>query len=205
MTNTIFGVLRDLVVILGCAGTFLSSAPAWAARITETPPTAALPCVDQDLASHSSNVCAEEKLGSAMDTWAEKAAAGDADAAFHLGLMIFTGHGAVYDPARAEALLRQAAEADHIAAQQHLGIVLISDGRRSQLRLYEGLYWLGAAASQGDVTSAVMLGTLHYEGLHGLASDLCLAIAWFEAGVDLSGQGGSTQLDRIRAEGSGGC
>ena len=80
---------------------------------------------------------------------------------------------------KAVGYYRRAAEADQIDAQHTLGVLLVSSGQPDEQD--EGLYWLGAAAGQGDGMSAAFTGMLYAQGLHGVPQDTCLALDWYEA------------------------
>lgn len=98
-----------------------------------------------------------------------------------LAIVYHTGELVPADHAKAIGYYRQAAEADLVDAQHTLGVLLVASGKPEQRE--EGLYWLGAAATQGDGVSAAFLGMLHDKGLHGVAVDHCAALDWYEAGV----------------------
>ncbi|MEL7203906.1 MAG: hypothetical protein AAGL19_07045 [Pseudomonadota bacterium] len=95
--------------------------------------------------------------------------------AYHMGDVIAA------DTERAITFYRQAAEAEIVDAQHTLGLLLISSDRPENQE--EGLFWLGAAASQGDGVSAAFLGMLHDKGMHGVDADECLALDWYEASI----------------------
>lgn len=95
--------------------------------------------------------------------------------AYHVGDVISS------DEKLAITYYRQAAEAEIVDAQHTLGILLISSGTPENRD--EGFFWLGAAASQGDGVSAAYLRMLHEKGMHGVASDECLALDWYEASL----------------------
>lgn len=98
-----------------------------------------------------------------------------------LAMVYHTGELVPADHAKAIGYYRQAAEADLVDAQHTLGVLLVASGKPEQRE--EGLYWLGAAATQGDGVSAAFLGMLHDKGLHGVTVDHCAALDWYEAGV----------------------
>ncbi|MEO0946090.1 MAG: tetratricopeptide repeat protein [Pseudomonadota bacterium] len=98
-----------------------------------------------------------------------------------LAIVYHTGEVVPANHAKAIGYYRQAAEADLVDAQHTLGVLLVASGKPKQRE--EGLYWLGAAATQGDGVSAAFLGMLHDKGLHGVAVDHCAALDWYEAGV----------------------
>ncbi|MEM7023107.1 MAG: tetratricopeptide repeat protein [Pseudomonadota bacterium] len=123
-------------------------------------------------------------MAAALEGLAHAAERGDPEAAYLMGRLHASGTHTAKDPARAEAFLRRAAEHDHVEAQHHLGLLLLGDNETDD-RVNEGLAWLGAAASQGDALSAVVLGVLHERGIHGVRRNTCLAVYWYEAGEEL--------------------
>lgn len=121
---------------------------------------------------------------------------GDPQAAFVLGGLYETGQLVGPSLYIAEQFYRLAAETGHTQAQHHLGMNLLGD-EQSAAEIEEGLYWLGAAANQGDGFSAAVIGLLHARGLHGVAKDTCLALAWYEASELL---GSPMDLEKLRRE-----
>lgn len=106
---------------------------------------------------------------------------GHLGASVSLALLYHLGGAVEPDLERAIFHYRQAAEADIVDAQHTLGVLLVSNGDPNHRD--EGLYWLGAAAGQGDGVSAAFVGMLHAKGLYGVESNTCLALNWYEASL----------------------
>lgn len=106
---------------------------------------------------------------------------GHLGASVSLALLYHFGGAVEPDLEQAITFYRQAAEGGVVDAQHTLGVLLVSDG--DQDHRDEGLYWLGAAAGQGDGVSAAFVGMLHAKGLHGVESNSCLALDWYEASL----------------------
>ena len=117
--------------------------------------------------------------------WLERAAdAGHGHAAYMIGEFYLGHDDENAHLSRALGYLGRAAETGHVQAQHRLGIVrlwsAVSEAQRAQ-----GLYWLGAAAAGGHGFSAVALGRIHAQGLHGVDADACLAFDWYSAAKQL--------------------
>ena len=128
--------------------------------------------------------------------WLEQATASG-----HMGAHVRLGHfyqvevATAPDFARSVWHFRIAAQHGYTDAQHRLGLLLLSEGQPYQQE--EALFWLGAAASQGDALSAVAMGLVHARGLHGVARDACVALDWYEAGELL---GAPIHIDELRTE-----
>ena len=100
---------------------------------------------------------------------------------------------------RAIELLEIAAERGHLHAQHLAGVLRIANAANAMQR-DQGLLWLGSAADRDEGLSAVSLGMIFEQGLHGIATDICLALDWYQV-AELSGMPLGTRLaKRIRAE-----
>lgn len=156
------------------------------------------------VAPHTGEEVRPGSIGAALQRLERAAGAGDAEAAFQLGVLYASGTHVTADPLRAEALLRQAAGDDHVEAQHRLGLFLLGDGAAED-RIFEGLFWLGAAAERGDAFAAVVLGMLHERGMHGVRQSLCLAVDWYEVGELMGVMAPPHHLEALRAESAANC
>ncbi|MGF1660101.1 MAG: hypothetical protein ACFCUS_11795 [Rubrimonas sp.] len=86
--------------------------------------------------------CAAEAHGGAAMVW--------------LSMFHEEGLGAPRDPARAEAIMREAAEGGYSVAQYHLGAALLKRAATEAERA-EARDWLARAAAQGDADAAALL------------------------------------------------
>jgi len=123
-----------------------------------------------------------------------RANAGHTEAQLHLGGLLVDGVCGTADPDTGLMWITRSARSGHIRAQHELGVLLLLDAADDTDRR-EGLYWLGLAAGHGDGFSATALGMIHERGMHGVASDVCLALDWYEAGLLL---GFDTLADHYR-------
>lgn len=89
-----------------------------------------------------------------------------------------------------------AAEQDHVQAQHHLGLILISK-KGGTAQMNAGLAWVATAASNGSAFSALILGVLHEEGLHGVPRWVCMALDWYEASHLMGQKEGLTHYRRL--------
>lgn len=121
---------------------------------------------------------------------------GHAEAAYSLGQLYGDPSLALFDALQARRYLRIAAAQGHTQAQHSLGLMLIR-GDGGMARTDSGLYWLGAAASEGHGLSAMLMGRLHELGRFGVVKDLCLAHDWYEAGLLLGEQNAQAQMQRV--------
>ncbi|MEO0931837.1 MAG: tetratricopeptide repeat protein [Pseudomonadota bacterium] len=118
--------------------------------------------------------------------WLQRAVAQDhAEATFILGIRYITGTGVAEDLLHGLDLLEKAARIGHLEAQFQYAMVLL-DSSASHDHRDQALYWLGAAASQGDTKAALTLGHIYAAGLHGIEQHACQASDWFEAAMLLA-------------------
>jgi TPR repeat protein len=102
------------------------------------------------------------------------------DASYLLGVRYIVGLGVSEDPALGLSYLVNAAEAGHLNAQFQFAMIRLETAHTSDHR-DQALYWLGAAASQGDAKAALALGHIYAGGLHGITRETCWAMDWFDA------------------------
>ncbi len=150
--------MRAIVILAVLA---LMSAPAWADEQTselsyerfaeEQGPKHPLYCMYGYFASKTGN---HETAKRIFERCIEEA--NNPAAMVYLSLFYEEGLGTPPDPAKAEALMRRAAEQGHSVAQFHLGKALLEKAETAAERA-EGLSWLERAAEQGDEDAASLL------------------------------------------------
>ncbi|SNS34776.1 SPOR domain-containing protein [Sphingopyxis indica] len=96
---------------------------------------------------------------SAVAEWRPLALAGDPDAQFNLGQAYKLGRGVPADLAQAESWYRRAAKQGHLQAEDNLGLVLFTAGRRQ-----EAMPYIEASAARGEPRAQYVLGTAHFNG-----------------------------------------
>ena len=112
----------------------------------------------------------------AQEIWRELAAAGDAEAAFRLGLSYDLGLGRAPDPVKAFRWYLDAAHQGHSAAQFNVGVMLdagigVPRGRSAAAT------WYARSAAKGFPRAQYNLALLYAEG-DGLPRNIGLARAW---------------------------
>ena len=95
----------------------------------------------------------------AVAEWRPLAIAGDADAQFNLGQAYKLGRGVPNDLGQAEAWYRRAAKQGHLQAEDNLGLVLFTAGRRQ-----EAMPYIEHSAARGEPRAQYVLGTAHFNG-----------------------------------------
>jgi len=96
---------------------------------------------------------------SAVAQWRPLAVAGDPDAQFNLGQAYKLGRGVPSDLDQAEAWYRRAAKQGHLQAEDNLGLVLFTAGRRE-----EAMPFIAQSAARGEPRAQYVLGTAHFNG-----------------------------------------
>jgi TPR repeat protein len=104
------------------------------------------------------------------------AESGDADAAYHAGLMYAEGKGTSSDLKQAAQWYERAAKAGHMKAQCNLGF-LYSDGRGVEKDPALAGQWLEKAARQGSAPAQRKLGAMYFNG-DGKTENVVEAAAW---------------------------
>jgi uncharacterized protein len=99
------------------------------------------------------------KYQSAVASWRPLALAGNADAQFNLGQAHKLGRGVPADLAQAEIWFRRAADQGHLQAEDNLGLVMFTAGKREAAMPY-----ITRAAARGEPRAQYVLGTAHYNG-----------------------------------------
>ncbi|MEM6712434.1 MAG: tetratricopeptide repeat protein [Pseudomonadota bacterium] len=121
---------------------------------------------------------------SVLEELIKSAEEGHEGAQYYVGAMLFDGMCGEMDEAEGLIWILQAAERGLIDAQHDYGRLSLESATTQEQR-YRALYWLGAAAGQGDALSALTLARMHEAGLHGLDQNICLALDWYAAGEAL--------------------
>ncbi|MDE2371112.1 MAG: sel1 repeat family protein [Burkholderiales bacterium] len=128
----------------------------------------------------------------------ERAATGDAQARYDLGVAMLCRRGIAKDPDEAARLLTAAAGQGHAGAQSVLGWMLMSgrgvphDDRRAAV-------WLQRAAEAGDTAAANNLGVLYATG-QGVARDDAAAERWFRVAADQGAEMAAENLSVLRGD-----
>ena len=118
------------------------------------------------------------RYGAALHLWSAAAGAGDAQAAFDLGLLYDLGNGVPESAATAFHWFRRAAEAGLGEAAFNVG-VMYDSGRGAPLDRTKAAIWYARAATLGEARAAFNLGQL-YEFGEGVPQNRAAAIAWYD-------------------------
>jgi hypothetical protein len=113
----------------------------------------------------------------ALRAWSAAAQAGDATAAFDIGLLNDLGDGVPENATTAFQWYRRAAEAGLAAGQFNVG-VMYDSGRGVPCDRAEAALWYARAAAQGHPRAAFNLGQL-YETGDGVPRNPAVAAAWY--------------------------
>lgn len=111
--------------------------------------------------------------------WQILAEAGNAEAAYDLGMLYDTGaDGVEQDPEQAAHWYLQAAEAGHLHAQHNLAVAYAS-GDGVKMDIGQALMWWERAARIGNPDSQYNLGIVYAMGAHGVKKNLNQAKKWW--------------------------
>jgi hypothetical protein len=113
----------------------------------------------------------------ARQLWSDAARAGNAQAAFNLGLLYDLGDGVPSSATTAVHWYRRAAESGLGAAAFNVG-VMYDSGRGVPLDRAKAAIWYARAAALGEARAAFNLGQLYEDG-DGVAKNLDAAKAWY--------------------------
>ena len=130
--------------------------------------------VDMALAAYE-----REDYTAAAALYAPRAAQGEAEAQYRMGMMARFGWGMDKDPAAAVRWLTEAARQNHPQAQAELG-TLYRLGRGVPEDPKEAARWLTAAANAGVGIAQLAIGRMYRDGV-GVERNLVEAYAWFSA------------------------
>lgn len=120
-----------------------------------------------------------EDYATAAALYAPRAAQGDAEAQYRMGMMARFGWGVEKNPADAVRWLTEAARQNHPQAQAELG-TLYRLGRGVPEDPKEAARWLTAAANAGVGIAQLAIGRMYRDGV-GVERNLVEAYAWFSA------------------------
>lgn len=120
-----------------------------------------------------------EDYTAAATLYAPRAARGDAEAQYHMGMMARFGWGMDKDSAAAVRWLTEAARQNHPQAQSELG-TMYRLGRGVPEDPKEAARWLTAAANSGVGIAQLSIGRMYRDGV-GVERNLVEAYAWFSA------------------------
>jgi len=164
-------------------------APARAAQPSEQ---ASAPSVAQEAARGAPQV-------ESITSLRERAAAGEAQAQYDLGVAMLCRRGLAHDSGEPARWLQGAAEQGHVGAQSVLGWMLMSGSR---IRRDDTLAtnWLRRAAEAGDTAAQNNLGVLYATG-QGVARDEAAAERWFRAAADKGAELAQRNLAVLRGGG----
>ena len=144
----------------------------------------------------SAKATAGSSLAPSIASLRERAAAGNADARYDLGVAMLCQRGLARDPGEAARLLRGAAEQGHAGAQSVLGWMLMS-GRGVPRNNTLAAGWLLRAAEAGDTAAQNNLGVLYATG-QGVTHDHAAAERWFRAAADQGAEMAAQNLAVLR-------
>ena len=130
-----------------------------------------------------------------FEEWLERAAAGDADAQYSLGVTYRDGQLLDKDDTEAAKWIRMAAEQGHASAQSDLGVMYMGGAGVTQ-DYAEALKWTRMAADQGIAPAQCNLGVI-YAGGYGVAQDDDEAAKWFELAADQGHAYAQERLDPV--------
>jgi TPR repeat protein len=133
-------------------------------------------------------------------SWLEKAVqGGDPEAKTALAMLHL--HEAAWDPSRAEALLKQAAEGGHAAAAMELGH-LYSGRYAVEAKSNDAVLWYTKAAEGGATEAQHTLGMLYLNG-RGVQKNLSAAAHWIEKAAQGAHAASQFQLAVLYCKGQG--
>ncbi|MDA7949661.1 MAG: sel1 repeat family protein [Hyphomicrobiaceae bacterium] len=134
--------------------------------------------------------------------WLQKAAdQNHAEALFEVATAYYLGDGLKQDKAHAGRLYQRAAKLGHAGSQHQLGLMMLRNRDRTEDEKYEGLYWLGTSATNGNALSAMLVAYMHERGMMGVSADKCLAWDWYEASFLLGMQDAMRHMNRLEKSG----
>lgn len=105
-----------------------------------------------------------------------KAASGDAEAQFNLGVIYDNGEGVPRDYKAAREWFRKAAEQGNAMAQNSLGL-MYADGQDEPQDYQKAAEWIRKAAEQGHTNAQASLGWMYANG-KGVPQDYSQAYMW---------------------------
>jgi len=131
----------------------------------------------------------------------QKAAQGDADAQYSLGLMCVNGQGVARNDAEAVKWFRMAAAQGDAYSQTNLGL-MYANGQGVARNDAEAVKWFRMAADQGLAESQSNLGVMYAQG-RGVARNEAEAVKWYRMAANQGNAGGQYNLGAMFAQGLG--
>ncbi len=117
-------------------------------------------------------------VAQSLDALKVEAGQGDAQAQYHLGVMLYdNARGALRDYPEAAKWFRQAAAQGHALAQYNLGVMYYR-GEGTPRDYAEAAKWFRQAATKGYALAQYNLGVMYYRG-EGALRDSAEAAKWF--------------------------
>ena len=135
-------------------------------------------------------------VGRARALWLPLAGAGNAEAAFRLGLLADLGEGMPEDATKAYRWFRQAADAGHAAAEFNVA-VMEDSGRGTSHDASGAAEWYARAAARGNRRAQYNLALLYTDG-DGVPRNLMVARAWFRLAAAGGLPAAAEKLDALR-------
>lgn len=137
----------------------------------------------------------------AMQQYLSLEAAGNLEATFRLGVLLFNQKGAGRDAKRALELMERAANAGHAGAQHGLGVAYYA-GLDVPIDDHMALVWFGKASAQGVSASRYMLASMLFNG-EGAAKDPIRAVELFRLAADQGNVDAMRRLATMHRTGRG--
>ena len=145
----------------------------------------------------------EDEYALAYRMWSMLAEAGNADAAYKLGMLFDIGNSDIrQDARRAAHWYMQAARAGHLHAQHNLAVAYAS-GDGVELDISKAISWWERAARQGNSDSQYNLGIVYAMGTHGIRRNLEQAKTWWRKAAMKGDPMAQYNLGTIYANGDG--
>jgi TPR repeat protein len=131
---------------------------------------------------YSPRMAAERELVASVADYRTRAAQGDAEAEYNLGLAYVQGKGVRKDNAEAARWIRKAADQGYAKAESRLASMYYY-GRGVPQNYTESMLWARKAADQGDATAEYTLGIGYTRG-RGVPHDDAEAVRWYRKAAD---------------------
>jgi TPR repeat protein len=141
-----------------------------------------------------------QQYSEALPLFLKAAEAGNAEAAFYLGVMYENGQGGLAkDDAQALNWYRTAADRGNASGMRNLGFMYARAKDDAQ-----AVAWWRKAAEAGDAAGMMLLGALYAAGGGGLAKDDAQAVSWWRKAADGGNAASMASLGAMYENGRGG-
>jgi TPR repeat protein len=137
----------------------------------------------------------------AIQAWTTAANAGNAAAAYNLGVMAFTGRGEPRDQAVAARWFAKAAQAGHTGGMINYGLSLLN-GYGVAKNPGDGVKWLRKAADAGLPSAMGLVGQLYLQG-EGVPRSASQAASWLRRATDAGDGPSMVDLADLYDQGTG--